>query len=249
MAPRQSRISHNTVMRVLMLVVSCLCLGLVMLFGSQALKVWRARTWTPADATIIASGYSTSSRQESFGPDAGRKVTTSTLDRVVFAYTVAGQSYEADTPSFFQRFTLGKNSPRFPVGQAVVAYYDPSAPGTAVLTLRPDSGFWVCLGGTFYMLWLWHATLQLHRRAHKALNQLGGVFLVGVGLLVIIGALVANTDRPVAHFVALGAFAGLPVYLGAVSYLSRWVQVPGLVSALAMVVAFITLIASFVSVG
>lgn len=221
------------------------------LFASNAAGLLRARKWLPTKATIVSSGFSTTTRQEWSGAQAGvgarRTVTSSTLDTVVFTYTAAGQTYEASNPSFFERWTLGKNSPHYPEASVVPAFYDSDNPTQAVLVRAPDSGFFVCLGVTFYTLLLFVAGVLVFRRARKAEPLLGGLLVAATGLLIILGALISSTDRPIAHFIGIGAFGGMPVYFGAVIALSRWRQAPGWLSALVLVAGFIAVVAAVIA--
>jgi len=224
------------------------------LFVANTAGLVRAQAWQRVSATIVSSGYETSTHRETRwhgdpGVGATRTVTTTTLDTVVFVFTVRGRQYESSRPSFFQRWTLGKNSPRYAEGRELAAFYDPEAAGEAVLARGVDSGFFVCLGVTLYAWLLFFAVLLVLRRAPKAGETLGGLLIALPGLVIILGALVASTAHPLGHFVALGAFGGLPIYLGFSLVAARWWKVPGWVSGLVMVGAFIALIAALIASG
>lgn len=238
----------------LLLLVFALAALQVHEFGSKAADLIRARSWSQTTGSITASGYTTTTRQErrTLGdPGQGnfRTVTTATPDTVAFRFEVAGRTYESETPSFFQRWTIGKNSPRYPEGLAVPVYYDPAAPSNAVLVRTPDSGFFVCLGVMLYALFMLVGALLNVSRVRGAASLLGGGLVVGVGLLLILGALVSSTDRPVAAMLAIGALGFLPVFFGSAIAISPWRRVPGSVGALVMLGSFITVIVGVILAG
>lgn len=238
------------------LVLVTLALALVQgaVFASGARALLKARQWPQASATIEYSGWSSSSEtrlRRSGEPGVGgtRTVSVAGPDTVRFAYAVEGREYQSENLSPFQRWSLGKNSPRYPEEARFAARYDPAAPGDAVLDVSLNSGFWVCAAVTAYLFALFAAAFLSFGGRFGASSVLGGLGLTGIGAGLLLGALVSSTDRPPAEFVAIASFAGLPILLGLIQAVSPWATPPKPLVLVAFLGLVVTVFASMIIVG
>ena len=204
--PRGLRIAIVVVAAVLVLVP-----GVSFVLGVAELVA--AQSFEKTSGTIRYSKKSshTESRRTSSG---SRTVTVSDPETVRFTYEVALQQYEAETPLPFHRWTFGLVSKEYAKDDVVDVFYDAEDPSRAVLRRGLGSGFFACTFALTYALALFVAAWLGLRGRNAVYPVVGGLALGLVGLLIIGGSLMANTDRTGSEYAVIFGFGAIPLGMG-----------------------------------